>query len=61
MASDALPLPACHHRNLRRASIEEGDAGKRKGHALSPTERALILDGVPAAQKTLMYTASLRK
>lgn len=43
-----------------RVSIES-QTSDREGHALSPVERAMILDHVPAAEKRLMYSTSLRK
>lgn len=54
---------ATHHAMLVapcRASIEH-ETCQRDGHTLSPTERAVILDHVPAMEKKLMYSASLRK
>jgi hypothetical protein len=47
--------------DIRRMASIEHDTCPREGHALSPTERAVIMDAVPALEKKLMYSTSLRK
>jgi hypothetical protein len=54
-ASKTLPM------DIQRMASIEHDTCAREGHCLSPTERAVILDAVPAVEKKLMYSASLRK
>jgi hypothetical protein len=54
-ASKTLPL------DIRRMASIEHDTCTRDGHALSPTEHAVIMNAVPAVEKKLMYSASLRK
>lgn len=55
-ASKTLPLDI-----QRMLSIERDATCPREGHALSPTERAIINGTLPALEKKLMYSNSLRK
>jgi hypothetical protein len=54
-ASKTLPL------DIQRMASIEHDTCQREGHALSPTEKAVIMDAIPVMQKKLMYSASLKK